>query len=166
MLLSILLLLVQWSPLYWDNPCRESLKRELGLLSSIPLPEVTVFCRCHILFTNHSCLPSLVPLETYVHSPCLYLHLHPSDKKKHSGAEKRLRVGRECKQKCFMSFLARCLSCRMPDPDFSVNDVRLCVGECLSLSRSSNEHQLHPGMMGRNRVTGCIKARSLVLWHP
>uniref|UniRef100_A0A8D2NM09 [histone H3]-dimethyl-L-lysine(36) demethylase n=1 Tax=Zosterops lateralis melanops TaxID=1220523 RepID=A0A8D2NM09_ZOSLA len=25
-------------------------------------------------------------------------------------------------------FLARCLSHRMPDPDFSVNDVRLCVG--------------------------------------
>lgn len=39
----------------------------------------------------------------------------------------------------------------MPDPDFSVNDVRLCVGECLSLSRSCNEHQLHTGMIGRNR---------------
>lgn len=39
----------------------------------------------------------------------------------------------------------------MPDPDFSVNDVRLCVGECLSLSRSHSECQLHPWKTGRNR---------------
>lgn len=45
-----------------------------------------------------------------------------------------------------MIFLARCLSCRMPDPDFSVNDVRLCVGKCLG----TTVPLLHPGQIGRN----------------
>lgn len=39
----------------------------------------------------------------------------------------------------------------MPDPDFSVNDVRLCVGKCLLLFGDHHSvPELRPGQTGRN----------------
>lgn len=62
-----------------------------------------------------------------------------------------LQLGVVCNQKHFMIFLARCLSCRMPDPDFSVNDVRLCVGKCLLLFGDHHSvPELRPGQTGRS----------------
>lgn len=55
----------------------------------------------------------------------------------------------------------------MPDPDFSVNDVRLCVGKCLLLFGDHHSMpELRPGQTEKLGVTGCIKARSHVLWLP
>lgn len=124
-------------PLDWDNSHEQPLKWSWdclvqGLLA--PLLEVTVqqLWRWYILFPSllpkPEVCPSVSPQSCAPRDPVPWPF--PTPKQHRCTFRVPIPGSQVVQPEALAGFLARCLSHRMPDPDFSVNDVRLCVGKC------------------------------------